>query len=248
MLSRLQKGFLYTDVGTGITENDLDTVADTWEIDQREVYRGTRDPRYTHANVHWLYDDNLERTGCVEHSVQDHADFRVLWFRDNEFGTLFQEDWESRGDIWSLLPRSVFDRFVNEEWTTPKAFLEQCLYGPTRILTPSMVLKLPTVYTCEACGRKSLDPVKGCVMTEAPLDFPDKAKIFFVDEDFLVYSPPSDSQVWLTQQPQPDGGSSEPVQEQEQEQASLPSSEPRSPPDDPPPAQLQTPEPPAGAA
>ena len=215
MQSLIKKGFIYSDVGTGVTENDLDTVADTWEIDQREVYRGTRDPRYTHANVHWLYDDNLERVGCVEHSIQDHADFRVLWFRDTEFGTLFQEEWESRGDIWSMLPRNVFDRFINEEWTTPKTFLEQCLYGPTRILTPTTVLKRPSVYTCEKCGIRSLEKVGNCAMTEELLDFPDKLKILFVDDDFIVYSPPSDSRVWLTLLPQHGDGSS-------QEQARVP--------------------------
>jgi len=229
MFSRLTPGFVYNDISSDITENDLDVVADTWDMDGREVYRGTRDPRYTHANVHWLYDDNLERVGCVEHSLKDHADMRVLWFRDSEFGTLLQEDWTVGDDLWSKLPRHVFDRFLNEGWTTPALFLEHCLQGPMRIVTPAMLVTLPTVYTCSKCGSKSLKNKETCETTASPLDFPDKGKIFFIDFDFVVHTPPSDSFVWSRLLPH-DGGSS-----QEQEQVSgvplesPPSSEPRSP-------------------
>ena len=237
MFSRLKPGFVYTDISSDITENDLDVVADTWDIEGREVYRGTRDPRYTHASVFWLYDDNLERVGCVEHSLKDHADMRVLWFRDSEFGTLLQEDWTVDDDLWSKLPRHVFDRFLNEGWTTPETFLEHCLQGPVRIVTPAMLVKLPTVYTCSKCGRKSLKNRETCETTESPLDFPDKEKVFFIDFDFVVHIPPSDSIVWSRLQLR-DGGSSESVLEQEAVQSvSPPSSEPRSPPAQPHPPQ-----------
>ena len=217
MLSRTHLGFLYTDIGTGITENDLDVIADSWDMDGREVYRGTRDPRYTHANVHWLYDDSLERVGCVEHSLKDHADFNILWFKDNDFGTLLQEDdWESTQDIWSYFPRPVFDRFINEEWTTPERVLEQCLYGDVRVLTLDTLLDIPTVYTCQTCGLKSFQPKEGCTMTAERLDFPDLKKVFFIDEDLVVYVPPRSSRVWLILQHQlHDDGS---LQEQEQVQ------------------------------
>lgn len=236
MLSRLKKGFLYTDVSPDITENDLDVVADTWEMDGREVYRGTRDPRYTHANVFWLYDDSLERVGCVEHDYEDHANMRVLWFYDSEFGTLLQEDgWEVTEDIWSRLPRHVFDRFLNEGWTTPKSFLEHCLQGPVRVVTPDMITALPVVLTCTQCDAKTLDRhIPGCTMIGIPMDFPQKEKVFFVDSDFVIHVPPRSSSVWsylgLRQPLQPDDDSSRLLQELVQEPKDYRQTEQRPPP------------------
>ena len=230
MLSRLKPGFLYTDITPEIAENDFDVVADTWEMDGREVYRGTRDMRYDHANVFWLYDDSLERVGCVEHNLADHADFTILWFQDSEFGTLLQEDgWESGDDLWSKIPRRVFDRFVNEGWTTPEAFLEHCLDGPVRVVTPSMVLLRPVMYSCRRCGKKSLRKDPSCEMVPGFLDFPDKAKTFFIDFDFVVHSPPSSSSVWSRLTPPPDDDSSQP-QEPVQEPKESPNREPTPPP------------------
>lgn len=232
MFSRLKSGFVYNDISSDITENDMDAVADTWDMDGREVYRGTRDPRYDHANVFWLYDDNLERAGCVEHSLDDHADMRISWFRDSEFGTLLQEDWTVQDDLWSNLPQHVFDRFLNEGWTTPDTFLEHCIEGPMRIVTPSMLVVRPVVYTCTLCGRRSLKKKEGCVMFPSYLDFPDRLKTYFIDFDFVVHVPPDDSIVWSMLQPQHDGGSSRQELVPEQME-SLPSSELRSPPDQP---------------
>ncbi len=224
MFSILKPDFVYTDVSEDITENDIDVVSELWNMDGREVYRGSRDTRYTHANVYWLYDEDLRRVGCSEHSLKDHADFQLLWFRDNEFGTLLQEDgWVSGSDIWSLVPQASFERFLNEGWTAPITFLEQCLHGSTRILTPEMVVTRPTVYSCNACGRKSLRPVAGCAIRETTLDLPDKQKILFIDNDLILYTPPVDSAIWSRLQLQHDGGSSQPqeqaqAREQEQEQ------------------------------
>ena len=230
MFSRLKPGFIYNDISSDITENDIDVVADTWDMDGREVYRGTRDPRYDHADVFWLYDDNLERTGCVEHSLDDHADMRISWFRDSEFGTLLQEDWTVSDDLWSKLPRHVFDRFLNEEWTTPDTFLEHCLQGPMRIVTPSMLVVRPIVYTCSVCGRRSMTKKEGCVMFPSYLDFPDRSKTYCIDFDFVVHVPPDDSSVWSRLQPHDDGSSQPQVQELEVPMESPPSSEQRSPP------------------
>lgn len=218
MQSQLVPDVLYSDMGRDITEHDLDIVSDLWTIDGHEVYRGARDPGYTHANVYWLYSEDLDRVGLSEHSLTDQADFRVLWFQDTEFGTVLQEDgWEKGEDIWTLLPRPVFDRFVNEGWTTPMTFLEQCLYGPMRIFTPSMARTMPQVYTCSSCGSKSLKPMSGCTMTSEPLDFPESEKVLFVDDDMLLYRPPPSSCVWdlliRPQPPSPSGDSREPVRE-----------------------------------
>jgi hypothetical protein len=206
MESDLVPGVYYADTGRDITEHDLDIVSDLWTIDGHEVYRGSRDPQYTHANVYWLYSEALDRVGLSEHSLKDQADFRVLWFRDTEFGTYLQEDgWERGEDIWSSLPRSVFDRFVNEGWATPTMFLEQCLYGPMRLVTPSMIRKFPEVHVCQKCGRKSLTPAKGCQTVTEPLDFPTTEKVFFVDDDLIVYRPPPTSRIWDLLRPQPQG-------------------------------------------
>lgn len=223
MESQLISGFFYEDINRDITEHDLDIVSDLWTIDGREVYRGSRDPRYTHANVYWLYSEDLDRVGLSEHSKADQADFRVLWFRETDFGTYLQEDgWEQGEDIWSIIPRPVFDRFVNEGWTTPKAFLEQCLYGPMRIVTPDMLRHMPNVFVCKTCGRRSLAPQVWCHCAEEPLDFPTTEKVFFVDDDMIVYRPPPTSRVWdmliPQQKPSPSGGSQEQVLESEQQQ------------------------------
>ena len=194
MFSILKPDFLYTDISDDITENDVDVVSDLWTMNGREVYRGSRDPRYTHANVYWLYDEDLQRVGCTEHSTRDHGVFELLWFHDSEFATLLQEDgWKIENDIWSGLPEQVFNRFVNEEWVTPEKFLEQCLYGPFRIVTPQMLVQRPTVYTCQKCGRKSLQPIPGCSLVESPLDFPVNGKIVFVDDDLRIHVPPPNS-------------------------------------------------------
>lgn len=249
MESALVPGIYYDDVSRDITEHDLDVVSDLWTIDGREVYRGSRDPRYTHATVYWLYSEDLERVGLSEHSLSDQADFRVLWFQDTDFGTFLQEDgWEKGEDIWSVLPRHVFDRFVNEGWTTPLKFLEQCLSGETRIFTPQMVNARPEVWVCQACGKRTLTPVPGCTMVAEALDFPTTEKVFFIDEDMIVYRPPPTSRIWdLLTPPQPShDGSSEQASPEVQEpevQQSGPT---------PPPAQPQVPPPetesPAGSA
>lgn len=197
MESKLDPAVLYENTELGITEHDIDVVSELWEIDGREVYRGVRDPEYNHADVYWLYSENLERVGLVEHSKLDHAVFHVLWYQDSEFATLLQEEgWTCDKDLWSVFPRAVFDRFVNEGWTTVDAVLERCLHGPTRLVTVDTLLKRPLVYTCDKCGRKSLKPNEKCDMTAAPLDFPEKGKVLFVDDDLVVHVPPPTSTVW----------------------------------------------------
>lgn len=196
MFSRLQPTFLYTDVSSDITENDLNVVSDLWTIEDREVYRGSRDPRYVHGNVYWLYDEDLQRVGCSEHDIKDHAIFHILWFHESEFGTLLQEEgWKVDEDIWCKLPRHVFERFLNEGWTSPNVFLEQCLSSSLRIVTPSILLDRPNVYSCIECNKKSINPI--CSSNQfGPIDFPDKSKIFFVDDDLVIHVPPDHSRIF----------------------------------------------------
>ena len=216
----------YDDISDEVTEHDVDVMSDLWNMDGRDVYRGSRDPRYTHANVYWLYDEDLRRVGLTEHSVEDHADVRILWFYDSGFATFMQEEgWTTGPNVWSILPSHVYERCFSEGWTTPDTLLEQCLNSPYRIVTPEILARLPNVYSCEACKVSSLKPI--CVSNQMkPLDFPDKAKIVFVDDDLVIHNPPSDSTIFTllgfaTQPPPHDDGSSKPVQQQErvQEQA-----------------------------
>lgn len=206
MFSRLVPSFLYTDVSPDVVETDLDVTSDLWTMDGRDVYRGMRDPRYTHANVYWLYDESMERVGCSEHSLRDHADFRLLWFRDDEFGTLLQEDgWTTDGDLWSKTPRQTFERAVNEGWTTPLKFLAKCLNGPSRVVTTEMIVTKPTFPYCSKCNAYDHGPER------VPVVFPKREKVVFVDCDMVVHVPPPTSSVWsrlgFTPQPRHDDGS-----------------------------------------
>ena len=260
MESLLCPGFVYEDTERGITEHDLDVVSDLWTIDEREVYRGARDPRYTHANVYWLYSETFERVGLSEHSLADHANYRSLWYQDSDFGTFLQEEgWTTPHDLWSMLPRPVVDKWINDEISTPEAVATECLRGPLRILVPSMLEVLPIVWECTTCGQRAFKPKAGCSSVARPYDLPERKRVVFVDDDLIVHVPPPGSTVWLRlEQLQHGGGSSqaqaqepEPVQESERTAPSLPpqaepTPRPHTPetlqaPSSPPQSRLQTP-------
>ena len=149
MQSILDPSVLYKDLSRDISEHDVDVVSDLWSMDGRDVYRGSRDTHYSHANVYWLYTEDLERVGLVEHSLSDHSDFRILWFHNNPFATLLQEEgWTNDESIWSVLSRTAVERFLFEDWTTPEQILNGCLYGPTRLVTVDTLLKTPDIHSC----------------------------------------------------------------------------------------------------
>lgn len=225
MESRLCPGVVYDDTERGITEHDLDVVSDLWTIDGREVYRGSRDPRYTHANVYWLYSETFERVGLSEHDLKDPANYKSLWYQESEFGTFLQEEgWTSTQDLWSLLPRPVVDKWINDEISTTEAVATECLRGPMRIVTPSMLEMLPIVWQCTTCGRCTFKPKAGCSSVARPYLTTERKRVVFVDDDLIVHGPPPGSSVWLRlEQLQRGGGSSQqqapqPAQEPAQEQ------------------------------
>ena len=198
MQSILDPKVIYTDLSRDIVEHDVDVVSDLWNMDGRDVYRGSRDRQYAHANVYWLYTEDLERVGLVEHSLTDNADFRILWFHDTPFATLLQEEgWTNDQSVWSILSRPAVEMFLAEDWTTPTLLLNACLYGPTRILTVDMVLNPPVIYRCSVCGAKSTKKTE-CeeFQIQNELDFPDQRKIVFIDDDLYVCQPPVGSRIW----------------------------------------------------
>ena len=195
MLSAIDRSIVYP-VSSDITEHDLNIVSDLWSVEGREVFRGARDPNYEHANVYWLYDpEDLDRVGVAEHKRDNPGDVSVLWHKDTPFGTLLQEDgWTESDSIWSRMPEHSYEQFLAEGWTTPLAFLERCLRGVIRIVTPDMITNRPDVHSCEKCGHVSLRPFT-CGQVQ-PLSFPEKEKVWFIDERMIVFLPPQRSIVW----------------------------------------------------
>jgi len=233
MLSAIDRSIVYP-VSSDITEHDLNIVSDLWSVEGREVFRGARDPNYEHANVYWLYDpEDLDRVGVAEHKRDNPGDVTVLWHKDTPFGTLLQEDgWTESDSIWSHMPEHSYEQFLAEGWTTPTAFLERCLRGVIRIVTPDMITKRPDVHSCEKCGHVSLRPFT-CGAAQ-PLSFPEKEKVWFIDDRMIVYLPPKGgSTVWsllgFTTPQLPDEPSSEQPEpsEAEQPEASQPSPQPQ---------------------
>lgn len=227
MQSILDPAIVY-EVSRDVCEHDVDVVSDLWTMDDRNVYRGSRDTQYSHANVYWLYDEDLTRVGLIEHSLKDHADFRMLWFHETPFATFLQEDnWTQDQTIWTVLSPPAVERFLAEDWTTPETLLEACLHGDTRIVTLETILNPPTLYGCSGCNRKSLKKLD-CENMTAELTFPTKEKILLIDDDLFVCVPPAGSRIWellgfapKSQHPLVYGGQSsleqvseEPVQEQ----------------------------------
>jgi len=224
MFSILNPKVVYSDISPDIKEHDIDVVSDLWNMDGREVYRGSRDPQYTHANVYWLYDEDFDRVGLAEHDLKNQANMRLLWFEESEFGTLLQESgWKVTDEsLWSILPESVYNRFISEGWLkNPMTFLEQCLDGPFRVVTPAMLISMPRYYHCKVCGKKSFSRIHESQNETFPLDFPQKEKVVFIDDDFTIHMPPLETCVWLKLQPLVVDFSQELVVEQEQ-QESLP--------------------------
>lgn len=210
MFSILRKGLVYKDISPDILEHDEDIDADQWVYDNKDVYRGRFDPRYTehNLNVYWLYDDNLNRIGLAEHDSDNQAEYKALWFKDNQFATLYQDDsWKSKDKtLWSLIGNEAYQDCLEDDF---KTVFDRCLSSKYRLVTPEFLIDRPTVYECRKCGKKSLNKLKNCsdvIETSYFLD----SNLLFVDDLFVLYEKSTDSQP---------SASSEKVQEQEQVQA-----------------------------
>lgn len=181
MFSSLRKGLVYDNISPDIVEHDLDVDADQWSYDGKDVYRGSVDPEYVSKdlNVYWLYDDNLKRVGLAEHEAKEPEVFKALWFYDNPFATLYQdESWKSTGStLWSKLSNEAY-----QDYLEGLNVYETALNSGVLLMTPKLLVESPTVYGCDTCGKKSFE--KGsCSQSQLTLDFP----VLFIDEDFVLY-------------------------------------------------------------
>lgn len=200
MFSILRKGLLYKNVSSDIVEHDLDIDVDQWSYDGRDVYRGVLDTEYLphKLNVYWLYDENSMRVGLVEHESDSLEVYKALWFYDNPFATLLQDDsWKSEGrTLWSKLSNEAYqDCFENDF----RDVADMALNSGILLVTPQSLIEKPKIYNCEMCKKKSFS--QRCPNAKVlECDF----SILFVDEDFVIYSkPPSDASAEVPSEEQP---------------------------------------------
>lgn len=194
MFSILRKGLVYSDVSPDILEHDEDIDADQWVYDNKEVYRGRYDPRYTEHNlkVYWLYDDNLNRVGLAEHDIDNNAEYKALWFMNNPFATLYQDElWKSKNKtIWSLMSNESYQDCLEDDFLT---VFDRCLSSKYRLVTPEFLIQPPTIYECTKCCKRSLKKLKSCSDVIETSYF-SNSNFLFIDESFVLYEKSIDQQ------------------------------------------------------
>jgi hypothetical protein len=188
MFSILRKGLIYINLSSDIVEHDLDIDADQWSYDGKDVYRGSVDPEYLkhNLNVYWLYDDDSKRIGLAEHDPDDRVIFKSLWFYDNPYATLFQDNsWKSTSTtLWSRLSNEAYQDCLDTDFKTVSI---QALNSGTLLITPEILINKPDLYTCEKCNKKSLMANDNCRQALiSDLDF-NQFSILFLDDDFVIY-------------------------------------------------------------
>ena len=137
MLSRL-RNLIYTDIDPDVLDHDDDLDAELYTYEGREVYRGRYDPRYTSfdLDVHWLYDDTGKRVGLAEYDSNDFSKNSVLWYRENPWSTMLQEDWKSKGKtLWSMMSNEAYQDCLEDDFET---VVERSLTGPYSLVFPNL--------------------------------------------------------------------------------------------------------------
>lgn len=196
MYSILKPDYVYRDISEDIADHDDDYDAEEWNYNGRDVYRGSLD-RSFEWNVYWLYDD-VKRVGLAEHDPENPEIFHALWFRDNAFSTLFQEDWTSKNStIWSVLSNEAYQDCLDDDF---KTIFDKTLDTNIRLVTPDMILNMPEIHECTKCGKKSLLSLNGCSEIKRP--YIADCSVLFIDESFVMYTAPTDSRVWSKVRPQ----------------------------------------------
>ncbi len=188
MFSLLRRGLVYHDINPDIVEHDEDIDAVEWSYDGRDVYRGRIDPRYISSklNVYWLYDDNINKLGLVEYDIDDPNIFSVLWFKDNKYATLFQDDrWISKDKtIWSIMPYEAYLDCLEDDFST---LFDRCLSSKYRLVTPEMLYNPPIVYTCSKCNKQSIKEFKCHGQYIKKINYFDFNSFLFIDDSYILY-------------------------------------------------------------
>jgi hypothetical protein len=195
MFSKLRPTLIYKNLSPEIANHDQDIDADEWDYNGRIVYRGLVDPNYENEglSVYWLYDSDLKRVGLSEHEKNNEEKFEPLWFLDNEFSTLFQENWTSTDKtLWSLLSSEAYQDCLEDDFTS---VIDRILSSNNRLITPEFIQSLPDVYSCERCGKESISGVTNC-STVKKTYLNSTNSILFVNSNYVLYVPPVDSSVW----------------------------------------------------
>lgn len=209
MFSALRKGLIYNNVSSDIVDHDLDNDVDLWSYDGKDVYRGSLDSEYlSHGlNVYWLYDDNSLRVGLAEHESNSPEVFKALWFYENPFATLLQDPrWKPSRTLWSMLTNEAYQDCLENDF---KNVTELALENDYLLVTPKMLTEKTLLYTCENCGKKSLKQENICSTAKASDFLFSDYSVLFLDDDFVIYEKPTETQ------PQLDA-SSQVLQEQNQ--------------------------------
>jgi hypothetical protein len=192
MFSVLRKNLIYTDVSRDVVEHDNDNDADSWLYDDRMVYRGTFDPRYTqyNLNVYSLYDDDLNRVGIAEHEVDEPEVYKALWFYDNPFATLLQNpEWKQQNKtLWATMCNEAYQDCLEDEF---KHVSDWALGSNVCIITPEMLTRELATYECKGCRTKSFSNKNLCSSVKKNLDFTPYS-FLFIDDSYILYTPPSD--------------------------------------------------------
>ena len=189
MFSILRKGLLYQDINPEIVEHDEDIDANEWSYDDRSVYRGQIDPRYKQYDieVYWLYDNDINKVGLVEHEKHDSFILAVLWFKDNQYATLFQDDrWASKEKtLWSIIPYESYLDCLEDDFHT---IFDKCLFSKYRLVTPKLLQgPPPTVYSCSNCLKKSIKPLTCCETHIKKNNYYDHNSFIFIDDSYILY-------------------------------------------------------------
>lgn len=191
MLSVRNPGKIYP-VSEDIIETDMDTDVEEYNYDGKFVFRGNLDRIHSTSDVkvYWLYDNNCKRIGLVEHTANDHT---CLWYKNNVFSTLLQEDWEAQDKtLWSIMTQAAYEDCMKHGWTTIQKVAERT---HLTILTPADITSdFVSPNKCSRCmGRRQ----QGCILQEKTCNF-DIYSTVFVDDDGVIYTPPSDTTVYAT--------------------------------------------------
>ena len=189
MFSILRPSLVYT-VNRDIADHDDNIDAEEWSYGGLTLWRGSLDVSFREyeLDVFWLYNDTSECIGLAEHDSSDHSILSTLFYKESPFGTLFQEDWTMNGTIWTKLNAYAYQDFLNS------SIEDLVLAGNGKIVTPDILVNKPDIYECSSCNKKSFSPFE-CKDIKKKL-FSPILNPYFIDESYIIYSPPAESAVW----------------------------------------------------